>query len=56
MAGSVKKFTMSEVKEHNKATDLWTVIHDKVYDVTKFQNEVSFICVLLMLTLRNDTT
>lgn len=52
MAGSVKKFTMAEVKEHNTATDLWTVIHDKVYDVTKFQNEVSFTYVLLLLTLR----
>lgn len=45
MSGTVKKFTMAEVKEHNTATDLWTVIHDKVYDVTKFQNEVSvFLC------------
>lgn len=52
MAGSVKKFTMAEVKEHNTATDLWTVIHDRVYDVTKFQNEVSFLCVLLLLALR----
>lgn len=53
MAGSVKKFTMAEVKEHNTSTDLWTVIHDKVYDVTKFQNEVSVILFLFrLLTLR----
>lgn len=37
---SVKKFTFAEVKEHNKPTDLWVVIHDKVYDVTKFLHEV----------------
>lgn len=37
---SVKKYTFAEVKEHNKPTDLWIVIHDKVYDVTKFLHEV----------------
>lgn len=34
---------MAEVKEHSSPTDVWTVIHDKVYDVTKFLNEVSFL-------------
>lgn len=38
---AVKKYTFAEVKEHNKPTDLWVVIHDKVYDVTKFLHEVS---------------
>jgi len=36
---SARKYTFAEVKEHNKPTDLWVVIHDKVYDVTKFLNE-----------------
>lgn len=35
-----KKFTYAQVKEHNKATDLWMVINERVYDVTKFLNEV----------------
>lgn len=35
-----KKFTYAQVKEHNKATDLWMVIDERVYDVTKFLNEV----------------
>lgn len=38
---AVKKYTFAEVKEHNKPTDLWVVIHDKVYDVTKFLHEVN---------------
>lgn len=37
---SGKKFTYAQVKEHNKAEDLWMVINDNVYDVTKFLNEV----------------
>lgn len=31
---------MAEVKKHNKANDLWVVIEDKVYDLTKFKQEV----------------
>lgn len=38
-----KKFTYAQVKEHNKAEDCWMVINDKVYDVTKFLNEVGFL-------------
>lgn len=36
----IQKYTYAQVKEHNKATDVWMVIDDKVYDVTKFLNEV----------------
>ncbi|XP_037032100.1 cytochrome b5 isoform X3 [Bradysia coprophila] len=36
---TAKKYTFAEVKEHNKPSDLWVVIHDKVYDVTKFLHE-----------------
>lgn len=32
-------YTMEEVARHNKETDLWMVIHDKVYDLTKFLME-----------------
>ena len=31
-----KKFTIDEVKRHNKLTDGWMVYEDKVYDVTSF--------------------
>ncbi|KAG4070624.1 hypothetical protein HA402_013544 [Bradysia odoriphaga] len=36
---TAKTYTFAEVKEHNKPSDLWVVIHDKVYDVTKFLHE-----------------
>lgn len=45
---AVKKYTFAEVKEHNKPTDLWVVIHDKVYDVTKFLHEVCCIDVFII--------
>lgn len=31
-----KKFTMEEVKKHNKKTDAWIVINKKVYDITSW--------------------
>jgi len=41
--GEVKVFRLEEVKEHNVGKgakrSVWTVIHDKVYDVTKFLDE-----------------
>ncbi|XP_023031028.1 cytochrome b5 isoform X1 [Drosophila willistoni] len=36
---SKKEISLATVKEHNKPEDLWVIIEDKVYDVTKFQNE-----------------
>merc|ERR1711980_24909 len=32
----LKQLSLEEVKKHNTASDCWTVIHNKVYDVTKF--------------------
>lgn len=31
--------TLEEVKQHNNRNSVWFVIHDKVYDVTKFMEE-----------------
>lgn len=36
----VKYFTLEEIKEHNMSNDTWIVIHDKVYDITRFLEEV----------------
>lgn len=36
---SGKVYRLSDVAEHNAADDLWIAIHNKVYDVTKFQEE-----------------
>ncbi|KAM5346632.1 hypothetical protein ACJ41O_009637 [Fusarium nematophilum] len=34
-----KEFTMQDVAEHNTKNDMFLVIHDKVYDATKFLDE-----------------
>ncbi|CAH8574489.1 unnamed protein product [Schistosoma turkestanicum] len=39
MSSAVKVFTLEEIRKHNKPNDLWIVIHDKVYDLTKFASE-----------------
>ena len=35
-----KKYTLEEVRKHNQAGSSWLVIDNKVYDVTKFLDEV----------------
>lgn len=35
-----KTFTLEEVAEHNEKKSVWLVIHDSVYDVTPFLDEV----------------
>ena len=43
MTNEIKVFKLIEVAEHNKSKgedkSIWTVIHDKVYDITKFLDE-----------------
>ncbi|KAJ5536018.1 Cytochrome b5 [Penicillium frequentans] len=29
-------YTLEEVQKHNKADDLWIVLHNKIYDITKY--------------------
>ncbi|CAK7201115.1 hypothetical protein SEUCBS139899_003817 [Sporothrix eucalyptigena] len=36
---AAKEYTYQDVAEHNTNKDLFLVIHDKVYDVTKFIDE-----------------
>lgn len=38
----IKKYTHAQVKEHNNENDVWLIINDKIYDVTKFLKEVGF--------------
>jgi len=35
----LKQLTLEEVAEHNTRKSTWLIIHDKVYDVTKFLEE-----------------
>eukprot|EP00699_Malawimonas_sp_californiana_P002285 EC716876.1.p1 GENE.EC716876.1~~EC716876.1.p1 ORF type:complete len:79 (+),score=17.26 EC716876.1:86-322(+) len=34
-----QQYTLAEVAKHDKEENLWMVIHDKVYDVTKYLHE-----------------
>ncbi|KAM0561037.1 hypothetical protein ACHAPJ_003537 [Fusarium lateritium] len=36
---ATKEFTMQDVAEHNTSSDVYMVIHDKVYDCSKFLDE-----------------
>ena len=36
-----KLFTIEQLKEHGSRESLWLLLHGKVYDVTKFLDEVS---------------
>lgn len=36
----VKYFTLDEIRAHSMSSDTWLVIHDKVYDITRFLEEV----------------
>ena len=38
---SEQVYTMEEVRQHKAAKSLWIVIHDEVYDISKFLEEVS---------------
>ncbi|KAJ1876755.1 hypothetical protein LPJ57_004317 [Coemansia sp. RSA 486] len=35
----VKTFTADEIRKHATRDSIWIVVHDKVYDVTKFLDE-----------------
>lgn len=38
--GTVKYYTLEEVRVHNMSNDTWLVIHDKVYNISGFLEEV----------------
>lgn len=39
---AVKYYRLSEVEDHNSFKSTWIIINHKVYDVTKFLEEVGF--------------
>ena len=41
MTEEAKIYRLEEVQQHKNADSLWLIIHDRVYDVTKFLDEVS---------------
>jgi cytochrome b involved in lipid metabolism len=36
-SGKVTYYEWSEIRKHNKKDDMWIVVNDSVYDVTKFK-------------------
>jgi cytochrome b involved in lipid metabolism len=40
---ATKEFTIAEVSAHNTRDDLYMIIDDVVYDLTKFAAEVSIL-------------
>lgn len=38
----MKEFTVAEVAAHNTREDLYMIIHDEVYEISKFVTEVRF--------------
>jgi cytochrome b involved in lipid metabolism len=39
----LRKIEWEEILEHTTQESLWVVVHNKVYDVTKFMEEVSML-------------
>lgn len=37
---SVKTYSLAEIASHNNSTSSWIIIHNNIYDVTAFLNEV----------------
>lgn len=40
MADAVKQLSLKEISVHNSNKSTWIVIHNNVYDVSEFLNEV----------------
>lgn len=55
-----KLFTYQDVAEHNTNKDMFCVVHDKVYDCTKFLDEHPYVlisqlrCALLRILCSRD--
>lgn len=47
-SNDVKLFTLAEVAKHNTNKKSWICIHNVIYDVTEFLNEVSFNFIYLL--------
>lgn len=43
---TTKTFTLEEVAKHNEKKSVWLLIHDSVYDVTKFLEEVYHLSIV----------
>ncbi len=46
---SEKNYTLDELKTHVTRESMWILLHDKVYDVTSFMDEVGIFSISLLL-------
>lgn len=44
-----KVYSLEEIKKHNDGRACWIVIHDKVYDATRFLEEVYMLLLIVLL-------
>lgn len=51
-----RQISLDEVKKHNKNDSVWLVIHNNVYDVTAFLNEVClmFNCIFFIINNKQN--
>ena len=55
-AKNAKTYTMAEVRKHNKESDVWIVVADKVYDCTPYLKEHPGGAESIMLNAGDDST
>lgn len=51
----MKSYKKAEISEHNSRKSLWFVIHNRVYDVTKFLTEVNESCIVRLNLISSST-
>lgn len=45
----IKKYSLAEVAKRNTNEEAWIVIHNNIYNVTEFLNEVSRVSILFTI-------
>lgn len=50
MSNEQKIYRLEEVKKHREIEDVWVAIHNSVYNVSDFLNEVSMVHVLVIFS------
>ncbi|KAL2308206.1 hypothetical protein Nmel_001211 [Mimus melanotis] len=43
-------YRLEEVQKHNNSQSTWIIIHNRIYDVTKFLDEAQFFSMVLKIT------
>lgn len=46
---TAEEFSLEEISDHDNVTDCWIVVYDRIYDITRFINEVNWLRLLFIL-------